>query len=201
PVEAIAGEIHALLPELPKSVCERLQLPDSGSWWRIVFHLAWHFPRPFLKASRRRLLSKDGVPVGVSDETFVQLHGMGGRSDLLPGLMYSALEHALCTCSEAAITVILDVLERHAHVGNPARPEPPALSAEQRRAFDHLRAEFEAGAQMPMGLECKLLKLADSFESPPATEWAGLKIGGCVERVLRSEEHTSELQSLANLVC
>jgi hypothetical protein len=184
PVEAITGEIHPLLAELPKPLRERLQLPDSHSWWRIVFHLAWHFPRPFLKATRCRLLSKDGAPAGIIDETFVQLHGMGGRSDLLPGLIYSALEHDLCTCSEAAITVILNTLERHGQADTPAEPEALALSAEQRRAFDRLRAEFEAGAQMPMGLECKLLKLADSFESPPATKWAGLKVGGCVERFL-----------------
>jgi hypothetical protein len=184
PVEAITGEVHPLLPKLPKPVRECLQLPDSDSWWRIVFHLAWHFPRPFLKAARRRLLSMEGAPHGNSEETLVLLHGMGGRSDLLPGLVYSALEHDLCTCSEAAITVILDSLERHAQAGTPAGPEAPALSAEQRRAFDHLRAEFEAGAQMPMGLECKLLKLASSFESPPASQWASLEVGGCVERFL-----------------
>jgi hypothetical protein len=178
-VEAIAGEILPLLAGLPKPVRERLQLPDSDSWWRIVFHLAWHFPRSFLKATRRRLLATDGVPAGVSDETFVQLHGMGGRSDLLPGLIYSALEHDLCTCSEAAIAVILDALGKHGQAAAPTWPE-----AEQRRAFDQLRAEFETGTQMPMGLECNLLKLADSFESPPVTEWAGLEAGGCVERFL-----------------
>jgi nucleoside phosphorylase len=184
PVESITGEIHPLLRQLPKTVRERLQLPDSDNWWRIVFHLAWHFPRPFLKATRRRLLSKDGAHAGISDETCVQLHGMGSRSDLLPGLIYSEMAHDLCTCSEAAVTVILDVLEKHAQVGTPTRPEARALSAEQRRTFDQLRAEFEAGAQMPMSLECKVLKLANSFESPPATEWAGLEVGGCVERFL-----------------
>jgi hypothetical protein len=183
PVESITGEIHALLRQLPKPVREHLHLPGSDNWWRIVFHLAWHFPRPFLKVTRRRLLSRDGTPAGISDETFVQLHGMGGRSDLLPGLIYSEMAHDLCTCSEAAITVVIDALEKHLQVGS-AGPEAPALSAEQRRTFDQLRAEFEVGAQMPMAVECKLLKLADSFESPPAIKWAGLEIGGCVERFL-----------------
>ena len=183
-VEAITSQVHPLLLDLPEPVRERLQLPDDDTWWRIVFHLAWHFPRPFLKATRRRLLSKDGARAGISDETFVQLHGTGGRSDLLPGLIYSALEHDLCTCSEAALTVILDALKSHPPGSTSAWPEQPALSAGQRRAFDRLRAEFEAGAQMPMRLECKLLKLADSFECPPATEWAGLKVGGCAERFL-----------------
>src|SRR5262249_42629291 len=48
--------------------------------------------------------------------------------------------------------------------------------------FDHLRSEFEAG--VGMGLDCKVLKLADSFESPSASQWADLKGGGCVERFL-----------------
>ena len=183
-VEAITSEVHPLLLEVPRPVRELLQLPNGDSWWRIVFHLAWHFPRPFLKATRRRLLSKGGAPAGISDETFVQLHGMGGRNDLLPGLIYSALEHDLCTCSEAAISVILDALGKQNQACTPAGPDAPAISVENRRAFDRLRADFEAGAQMPMGLECQLLKLADSFESPPATEWAGLKVGGCVERFL-----------------
>src|SRR5262249_33347610 len=90
----------------------------------------------------------------------------------------------LCTCSEAAVTVILDVLEKSSQEGTLAGPGAPALSTEQRRTFDQLRAEFEAGAQMPMNLECKLLKLADSFRSPPASEGAGLEVGGCIERFL-----------------
>lgn len=180
PVEAVTGEILPLLPRLPKLVRESLQLPDSENWWRIVFHIAWHFPRPFLKATRRRLLAKDDTPAGISDETFVQMFGMGGRTDLLPGLIYSALEHDLCTSSEAAVSVILDVLEKH--VEDEMRVEPEPLSVEQRRSFDLLRAEFEAGTRMPMSLECKLLKLANSFESQPATEWANLTVGGCIER-------------------
>ncbi|SRR5579871_10536 len=88
-----------VLGELPKPVHEYLQLPDSDNWWRIIFHLAWHFRRPFQKAGCCRLLSKDGVPAGANNETVARLHGMVGRSDLLPGLIYSALEHDLCTCS------------------------------------------------------------------------------------------------------
>ena len=173
-VEAITSEICPILRTLPKSVHEYLQLRDKSHWWRIVFHIAWHFPRPFLKATRCRLMSRNGVLGGISDETIVQLYGMHGQIDLLPGLIYSALEHDLCTCSEAAIAVILGGLERFAHVCTPALPEARVLSVEQRQAFDQLRAEFQGWAQMPMAPECKLLKLADSFESPPATEWAGL---------------------------
>src|SRR5262249_28455529 len=156
---AIAGEIIPLLRQLPRPICERLQLPDSDNWWRVVFHFGWHFPHIFLRPTRRRLLTKDGTHYGISDETFVQLYGAGGQSDLLPGLIYSDLQHDLCTCSEAALGVIIEALERDARTKPSAPPEAQTLSADQRRTFDRLRAEFLAGAQMPApSLECKLLK-------------------------------------------
>src|SRR5262245_27916326 len=185
PVEAITGEIHPLLGELPRSALARLQLPTSDDWWRVVFHLAWHFPRPFFRATRCRLLARDGAPYRECEETFVQLHGTGGTSDLLPGLIYSDLQRDLCTCSEAAVGVIVEALERRVQGGHAVPSGLPDMSADQRRAFDELRVAFLAGAQLPtQSLECKLLKLADSFETPPASEWASLVQGGCIERFL-----------------
>jgi hypothetical protein len=183
-VETMTGEIYPLLRQLPKRVHGRLQLPDSDNWWRILFHLAWHFPRPFLKATRRRLLTKDGAPAGASDETFVQLHGTASRRDLMPGMIYSEVRHDLCTCSEVGLTIVLDALEKDQELRTAGSPEAGALSAGLRGAFDQLRAEFEAGSRLPTHLDCKLLKLADSFESPPASQWAGLEVGGCIERFL-----------------
>jgi len=185
PVEAITCKSHPLLRELPRPVHERLRLPDCDNWWRIVFHLGWHFPRPFLSPVRCRLLAREGTLSGISDETFVQLHGTGGRNDLLPGLIYSALQDNddLCTCSETAIGTIIEALERHVQMEQAAGASVPALSAQQRRAFDQLRADFFAGTQLPrLDLECKLLKLANSFDTPPASAWASLQVGGCVER-------------------
>jgi hypothetical protein len=185
PVEAITGEILPLLHKLPRGVRERLCLPSNEKWWRATFHLAWHFRRPFLRATRCRLLAKDGVPHGCMEETFTQLYGTGGLQDQLPGLIYSELEHDLCTCSEAAIGVIIEALERHTPTGPLAPAEAQALSADQRRTFDRLRAEFLAGTQLPLpSVACKLLKLADSFRTPPAREWASLEVGGCAERLL-----------------
>jgi hypothetical protein len=190
PVDAITRKVPPLLRELPKPVREDLQLPDSDNWWRIVFHLGWHFPRPFLKPVRYRLLAREGTRSDIIDETSVQLYGIGGQSDLLPGLMYSALQDNddLCTCSETAIGTIIDALERHDQKGQAAGPGAPSMSADQRRAFDQLRASFLAGTQLPqpmLDLKCKLLKLADSFDTPPASAWASLERGGCVERFLR----------------
>src|SRR5208337_3615271 len=74
PVQAITGEISPLLKKLPRPLLDHLRFPDSDNWWRIVFHLGWHFPRVFLRPARWRLLAKDGVFHGLSDETFVQLY-------------------------------------------------------------------------------------------------------------------------------
>jgi hypothetical protein len=203
PVEAIIRKIHPLLREMPEIVRERFRLPDSDNWWRILFHLGWHYPRPFLSPVRCRLLAKEGTLSGISDETFVQLHGTGGRSDLLPGLIYSALQDNddLCTCSETAVGTMIDALERHVQMGQTAGPGAPALSADQRRTFDQLRADFLAGTQLPqpvLDLECKLLKLADSFDTPPASAWASLQVGGCVERFL-TLSRLNDMQEIAQI--
>jgi hypothetical protein len=181
-VSVITAEIIPLLGVLPKPVRERLHLPDSDNWWRILFHLGWHFPRPFLRLNRCRMLAKDGKVQAIRDETFVQLYGTGGLNDLFPGLIYSAMEHDLCTCSETAVGIIMESLERERGASDPIQSR--VMSAETRRTFDRLRMEFLAGTQIPTHLECKLLKMADSFESPPATEWASLEVGGCAERLL-----------------
>src|SRR5260370_13600278 len=109
-IETITRELHPLLGDLSRPVCEKLILPDGDNWWRIVFHLGWHFPRIFLRPVRCRLLAREGSLYEILNETFVQLHGSGGLSDLLPGLIFSKLEPDLCTCSEAAIKVIIAAL-------------------------------------------------------------------------------------------
>jgi hypothetical protein len=105
-IEQITDEIHPLMQGLPRAVRARLQLPGAENWWRSVFHLAWHFPRPFLRATRQRLLVNNNASHVSFDATCVQLYGTLGLIDLLPGLVYSDLEHDLCDSSEAAIAVI-----------------------------------------------------------------------------------------------
>ena len=184
-VERITGEIPPLLSALSRPIREHLQLPDRGNWWRIVFHLGWHFPRPFLRPNRYRLLTQNGKLPIYSEETDIQLYGTNGLSDLLPGLIYSELEHDLCTSSEAALGVIIELLERQLQTEVSTFPETHILSVERRQNFDRIRSKFLAAAQMPMlSLECKLLKVANSFGTPPASEWANFERGGCAERLL-----------------
>jgi hypothetical protein len=180
-VEALTQAAQGLLRELPRQARDRLVLPPAENWWRTVFHLAWHFPQPFLKAYRQRLLTEDGAHCARVEETFMQLHGYGGRKDILPGLMYSNLDHDLCISSEAAIDAVLDILRRDADAPD-GGPQGASLTQEQREAFRRLRADFEAGMTAHRELECKLMKLADSFETPPAAVWAELRVGGCHEQ-------------------
>jgi hypothetical protein len=177
-IEAITCELVSLLGELPTTAREYLRLPEGQDWWRIVFHLGWHFPRAFLRPARCRLLKGNGRHQEIFDETFAQLYGTAGLSDILPGLIFSNLQEDLCSCSEAAISVILDALERKAVIGPGIRMAARALSEEERKPFDELRAQFQAETQLPVGVNCVLLRLADSFESSPATQWANVYMGG-----------------------
>ena len=75
----------------------------------------------------------------------------------------------------------------------------PRITDDQRKTFDWLRANFDSWAAVPMSfLECKLLKLANSFESPPASEWAGLEMGGCVERIVPLSK-LNDMQEIAQI--
>jgi len=201
-VETITCAACRLLPNLPREVAEHLALTDGAladrdNWWRVVFHLAWHFPRPFLEATRWRLFTKDGQHFsGKSCETFVQLNGAPERHDLFPGTIFSVLED-LCYCSEASIKVIVEALELHAKTEESEQHALPGLSSNQRRIFDRLKSEFLAGTGLPVPqLECKLLMLDNSFETPPAREWAALQQGGCHEKMPR----LSRLNDLQQIV-
>src|SRR5262245_60676924 len=98
-VESLTMEALRLLSALPRPARDRLCLPESGHWWRTVFHLAWHFSRPFLRARRCRLLTKDAQSYSCNEETFLQQFGTGGQRDFLPGLIYSKLDHDICISS------------------------------------------------------------------------------------------------------
>jgi hypothetical protein len=183
-VEALTKEAQRLLSGLPRWVQEHLVLPPGDCWWRTVFHLAWHFPRLCLRAKRERLLTNEGGSFGRAEETVIQMHGTAGRSDLLPGLIYSELEHDIRISSESAMDVIVEVLRSCPEISAQDGLAERARAADRPELFRQLRSEFEQGRVLPGGLESELLKLADSFETPPATEWASLLVDGCVERFL-----------------
>jgi hypothetical protein len=105
--EGVASEGLRLLDQLPSGVREPLALFRSDRWWRVVFHLAWHFPQLFLVARRERLLTTDGKTIDEHIwETDVQLYGTANRHDLYPGRIFSFLKDDIRVSSESAIDVI-----------------------------------------------------------------------------------------------
>ena len=52
--------------------------------------------------------------------------GTGGLTDLLPGLIFSNLEHDICICSDAAIGVITDSLQQYAQNESSGWTDAPA---------------------------------------------------------------------------
>ena len=189
-VEKTTDEPRRLLASLPDSIkAERLALPDfvrshsaiptCSNWWRAVFHLAWHFPRPFLTACRERILK--GQFGGRHEETFVQINGTGGRDDLLSGMIYSGLKDDLCLSSEAAIAVVIDALKSIPATTGPKAPNRQVITSELQLRFRDLRSKFEqyTACPHPMETSMKLMKLADSFTTPPAATWAYPWRGGC----------------------
>ncbi|HJZ57100.1 MAG TPA: hypothetical protein VKE74_19175, partial [Gemmataceae bacterium] len=87
-VEAVAEELQALCARLPARIRQVLRLPEMRDLWRTLFHLAWHFERPFLSSHRERLLISDGHPRIRVDETCIQQSGCMGQRDVLPGLIF-----------------------------------------------------------------------------------------------------------------
>jgi hypothetical protein len=187
-LDRIAAEVVPLIRQLPPAAAEYLSIPDSSNWWRILFHLAWHFPRTFLKSIRQRVLT-DGKQDAMVDETACQLDGMREWTDVIEGTIYGALEHDAYRSSEAAVRFLSQVAQ-----GQTTRPRPngpPAIPDAARRKFADLRGWFErcseTGKSLSRGFDtsCKFVKLADSFTTPPASEWAQWESGGCVEKACR----------------
>src|SRR5207247_5062173 len=58
-----------------------------------------------------------------------------------------------------------------------------------------------ASLVLPGGLTRAGLPVGLEFDSPPGTDRRLLGLGLSLERIIRSEEHTSELQSRVDLVC
>lgn len=180
-VEGVVGEIQNLCRQLPTRVREALRLPEGRDWWRTMYHLAWHFDRPFLASHRVRLLAWQGEGAMHTDETCIQQYGIGDRGDVLPGLIFGTLKHDALTASEAAVGVLIDAIRGSA-------PLPGTASGEVGRVFARLRAQFLQAAEgeesLPGGMDTtvKLLRFSDSFTTPPATEWAAVESGGCLEK-------------------
>jgi hypothetical protein len=178
--DVITDELQTLCVRLPERVRRSLCLPEICDWWRTLFHLAWHFDRPFLNSTRDRFLVSDGEPVSRVDETCIQQSGCWGRHDIVPGLIFGILKHDALTASEAAVGILLDSLRGDTRLPSGSTGADPALVfARLREGFRQL-GEVESNTPAPK-TDVKLLRFSDSFRTPPATEWASLEQGGMVE--------------------
>ncbi len=181
---AIVEELEALCERLTARVQQALCLSGIRGWWRTLFHLAWHFDRPFLSSHRDRLLTSDNHPTIRVDETCIQESGCGGQRDVLPGLIFGTLRHDASAATEAAVGVLLDAIR------GDLPPAPGPTSGDVGRMFAQLREQFLRTAEFEDNLPgpdttVKLLRFSDSFTTPPATEWADLQLGGQVESMWR----------------
>ncbi|QEL19850.1 hypothetical protein [Limnoglobus roseus] len=179
-VDGIAKELHRACAALPERIRLALRLPEVPDWWGTLFHLAWHFDRPFLRAARCRLMTQDDTHVVRVGESIMQEIGHSGR-DVMPGLIFSRLDDEVFSASEAAVGLILDAIDN-------GRSAVPPLSAELlTRRLVQLKDQFQAASLGKVGgrkggpkTKAKALRLSDSFTNPPATSWAALKYGGKV---------------------
>jgi hypothetical protein len=178
-VEQVRNRLSGIVRSLPPRLVERLGLDRhnrTSDWVALVFHLGWHFPAHGIEAGRYRILAaaKDAPWDFFCRELDLQLGGVRVSPDVYPGVMLSRLAESsdfltaslntLCLIQEA-----LDGLERD------ACPEPSAEFARLHEAFSR---QAELDARHPVGLSVKVLRLANSFRTPPATDWAGINRGG-----------------------
>lgn len=100
---SIVDEAARLLLQLPEVVVRRLALADRSNWYRAVFHLAWHFRRPFLSAARHRLLrDASGHPETWGEELLQYFRARPGP-DIHTGLIFSRLDHQPCARQVAGV--------------------------------------------------------------------------------------------------
>ena len=159
------------------------------NWWAIVFHLAIHFPAPYLNATRYRFLNiLEQAPHAVGiwpftphvyrvPEFIMQLHGLTMRySDVVKGRIWCELGEVLpATC--AAIGHIISVLE--------AAPQSNRILQKPTEAivdFQTLHTEF-AEHSFVYFKECQVLKVSNTFRTSPAIGWCRFTLATRFDRL------------------
>lgn len=175
----VCERLSSLARELPAQLATRLgfvRASPPGNWIDVLFHLGWHFPNHGIEAGRFRILSAIDEVCWEwrCHEIDLQLGGVRVSPDVFPGVIVSRLGEgsdvlAASVCALNLISEALDGIERA------ARPQP---NAEYSRLRDAFLLHAESDDSFPVALSVRVLRLADSFQTPPATEWAGIERGG-----------------------
>ncbi len=175
----VGERLAPLVRGLPAQLAERLGFVGAlrpSDWVEILFHLGWHFPDHGIDAGRFRILAaSEEAPWDFRcPEPELQLGGVRVSPDVFPGVVVSRLGEGsdFLTASVNALLLILEALDGIERV---AEPKPGAEFGRLRDTFLRLAV---AHSHFPRELSARVLRLADSFRTPPATEWAGIERGG-----------------------
>lgn len=180
-VQELGRRLVPIVEGLPAALAERLRFDRSdrpGNWTRVVFHLGWHFPAHGVEVTRGRILSAGEWRIHdyLCPELNIQLGRFHETPDVFPGVVVSRLDDRcdFLSATGHALRLILEAIEG---VERGAKVTP-------RAEFADLRDEFEragrAIAASPDDLEVELLRVSDSFHTPPATAWARHPVGDLV---------------------
>jgi hypothetical protein len=160
-----------LLKQIPEELTKPLRTPNSKNWFRILFHLSWHYSRVNLKSNRTRIQARIETPNISTDETFYQIFGCKGSTPVLPGIITSDLDVDICLASQAAISLIIGQIKVNSYIIDDQTTRPGKLSSEQEIRLDSLRSKFQNTVHMSEHLKLMIVKVANSYETPPINEW------------------------------
>ncbi|MBN9521015.1 hypothetical protein J0H58_21270 [bacterium] len=198
-IQELGGRLIPIVEGLPADLVERLGFDRSDrptDWTRVLFHLGWHFPAHGVEVTRGRILSagERRLQDYLCPESNLQLGLSHVTPDVFPGVAVSRLADGcdFLSATGHALRLILEAVEggeRGAKVG-------------PRTEFAELRDEFEragrAIAAYPDDLEAEVLRVSNSFRTPPATEWAHHPVG---DRVLPSRYYVLSVRDTDRVVC
>jgi hypothetical protein len=189
----LGQRMSGLIRELPDDTRRRLGIGElygtpAEDWVWVLFHLAWHFPDHFARGAvcRCRWLATDDHAF-VAPEQSLQLSGVvGDIRDRFPGLIFSRFPHQLDLVTATSHTI--DLIRSAVRSGGGFQ-----VSDANRDQLRRMHQEFAAiggyptrrsGADGDFDLDVRVLRLDNSFRTPPAARWAGYREGGDAQQTL-----------------
>jgi len=201
-LDKFVDPLNALVDSIPESFKDRFRLPVFSSWWIKLHHLAWHFPsEQALDAKRMRLLRETILIDGKSrqehrfyntpvPERTTQL--LFRAEDRFKGLIYSKFGSDAYMASVEAIDFITQVIDQQLI----ASSEEVDDSSKYFELLQHTCKNASAGMKRDHDVQYifELVKCSDSFETPPAAEWAGFQEGGAPWRTIPLSELNEDFE-------
>ena len=198
-IQELGKRLVPVVEGLPPDLANRLgfdRVDRPMDWTRVVFHLGWHFPAHGIEVIRGRILSagEQRIQDYLCPELNIQTGQFHPTPDVFPGVVVSRLAERcdFLSATGHALRLILEAVEG---VDRGARVGP-------RAEFAELRDEFERGGRLiadsPDDLEVELLRVSDTFRTPPATEWARHAVS---DHVLPAKYYVLSVRNVDRVVC